>query len=78
MTFVLQAVESEANTLLAFRVAQSFDNSTNKHEEAFMRIATPVVKYHICKRAPALAYEAVECHGGNGLLLTQHTPSLLR
>jgi putative acyl-CoA dehydrogenase len=27
---------------------------------------TPVVKYWVCKIAPALVYEAMECMGGNG------------
>ena len=27
---------------------------------------TPVTKYWVCKRGPALAYEAMECLGGNG------------
>ena len=27
---------------------------------------TPVVKYWVCKIAPALLYEAMECLGGNG------------
>ena len=27
---------------------------------------TPVVKYWVCKIAPAVLYEAMECLGGNG------------
>ena len=31
-----------------------------------MRLLTPVVKYWVCKSAPAFLYEAMECLGGNG------------
>jgi putative acyl-CoA dehydrogenase len=34
--------------------------------DAFKRLATAVAKYHVCKRAPGHAYEALECLGGNG------------
>ena len=37
-----------------------------KHEAAFVRLATAVSKYWVCKRAPTVAYEAMEVHGGNG------------
>jgi putative acyl-CoA dehydrogenase len=35
-------------------------------ETARARLLTPVIKYWICKSAPALIYEAMECLGGNG------------
>lgn len=61
------ALETEAATALAFRVARSFDRAgSDEAEAAFRRIMTPVAKYWICKRAPNLAYEAMECLGGNG------------
>ncbi|MEH3052880.1 MAG: acyl-CoA dehydrogenase family protein [Patulibacter minatonensis] len=56
------ALESEAATALAMRVAQSFDAD----EPAFRRFATAVAKYHVCKRAPGHVGEALECFGGNG------------
>eukprot|EP01135_Chromosphaera_perkinsii_P003500 Nk52_evm26s245 gene=Nk52_evmTU26s245 len=59
------ALETEAAAILAFRVAQTFD-STNEREKKLGRIATAVAKYFICKKAPTLVYEAMECHGGNG------------
>ncbi|MEZ5922002.1 MAG: acyl-CoA dehydrogenase family protein [Parvularculaceae bacterium] len=63
------AIESEAATALAFRVAKSFDNAPeNESEAAFMRLATPIAKYWISKRQPAVAYEALECHGGAGFI----------
>jgi putative acyl-CoA dehydrogenase len=69
MTNVLAdlALEVEAATALSFRVARSFDWAhENEGEAAYRRIMTPVAKYWICKRAPGLAYEAMECLGGNG------------
>ncbi|MEQ8861246.1 MAG: isovaleryl-CoA dehydrogenase [Pseudomonadales bacterium] len=60
-------IETEAATALGFRVARSFDRAhDNADEAAFRRIMTPVAKYWVCKRAPNLAYEAMECLGGNG------------
>jgi putative acyl-CoA dehydrogenase len=35
-------------------------------EAARVRLLTPAVKYWVCKTAPALTYEAMECLGGNG------------
>lgn len=61
-----KVVESEAATLLAFRVAETFGNSVSEHDKRLGRLLTPVSKYWVCKRAPNLAYEAMECHGGNG------------
>ncbi len=61
------AVETEAATALSFRVARSFDRAhEDEAEAAFRRTATPVAKYWVCKRAPNLAYEAMERLGGNG------------
>ena len=63
------AVESEAATLLAFRVAATFSPGAGADEQLLGRVATPVAKYHLCKRAPGVAYEAMECFGGNGAAL---------
>jgi len=61
------ALEAEAATALAFRVARAFDNAPQSEAEAaYRRVMTPVAKYWICKRAPGFAYEAMECLGGNG------------
>jgi putative acyl-CoA dehydrogenase len=60
------AIESEAATALAFRIARSFDESANEGEAAFARIATPIGKYWINKRVVNLACEAMEAHGGGG------------
>ena len=61
------ALESEAATALIMRVAGAFDRSADDPREAALaRLLTPIAKYWICKRAPALAVEALECLGGNG------------
>jgi putative acyl-CoA dehydrogenase len=49
------------------RLCRSFDVAAgNAAEAARARVLTPVVKYWICKSAPGLIYEAMECLGGNG------------
>lgn len=61
------ALDVAAATALALRLARSFDEAAdNEHEAAFARAMTPVVKYWVCKIAPGLVYEAMECMGGNG------------
>lgn len=60
------ALEAEANTALAMRVAYCFD--CGKEREVFRRIAVAIGKYFVCKRAPSLVYEALECMGGNGFV----------
>jgi putative acyl-CoA dehydrogenase len=61
------ALDVAAATALSFRLARSFDEAaSDRGEAAFARAMTPVVKYWVCKIAPALLYEAMECLGGNG------------
>ena len=61
------ALDVEAATLLAFRLARSFDQAAEDADAAaWRRLMTPVTKYWVCKIAPALGYEAMECLGGNG------------
>ncbi len=61
------ALDVEAATALAFRLARSFDEAAeNSAQAAWRRLMTPVTKYWVCKIAPALGYEAMECLGGNG------------
>ena len=62
------ALDAEAATALAFRLARSFDRTSDPHAAAWRRLMTPVTKYWICKLAPAFAYEAMECLGGNGYI----------
>jgi putative acyl-CoA dehydrogenase len=61
------ALESEAATALAFRVARAVDASPRSaRERALARIVTAVGKYWVCKRCPSFIGEALECLGGNG------------
>jgi putative acyl-CoA dehydrogenase len=60
------ALESEAATATALRLARAHDEDADDAEKAFRRLATAVSKYWICKRGPHHAYEALECLGGNG------------
>ena len=59
------ALESEAATVSALRIARAFD-SDDPGEAAFRRLALAVMKYWVCKRGAPLAAEALECLGGNG------------
>jgi putative acyl-CoA dehydrogenase len=69
------AIESEAATATALRVARSYDEPA---EGAFRRFATAVCKYWISKRAAAHAAEALECLGGNGFVEDSGMPLLYR
>ena len=60
------ALDVEAATALSFRLARSCDGASDAHAAAWRRLMTPVTKYWVCKMGPALAYEAMECLGGNG------------
>lgn len=60
------ALESEAATALALRLARAFDHHDSAHERLMARLLTPVAKFWICKRGSHFAQEAMECLGGNG------------
>jgi putative acyl-CoA dehydrogenase len=60
------ALESEAATVLAIRLARAFDRAGDAHEAAMARLLTPIAKFWICKRGSHFAQEAMECLGGNG------------
>ena len=62
------ALESEAATALALRLARAFDRSLagDEQESLLARVLTPAAKYWICKRGPVLGGEAMEVWGGNG------------
>ncbi len=68
------AIESEAATATAMRVARAYD----EQDAPFRRFATAVMKYWVCKRAPQHALEALECLGGNGYVEESGLPRLLR
>jgi putative acyl-CoA dehydrogenase len=61
------ALDSEAATVLAFRLARGFDEAPANEEAAlFSRLATPVAKYWLNKRVTGHIAECMECHGGAG------------
>jgi putative acyl-CoA dehydrogenase len=74
------AIESEAATVAAMRLARAYDEAQAGDEEAaaFKRLATAVVKYWSCKRAPVHAAEAIEVFGGNGYVEDSGMPRLYR
>jgi len=71
------ALESEAATVLAMRLATAYDSS-DPQEAKFRRIATAVGKYWVCKRQPAMVAEALEVLGGNGYAEESGMPRLYR
>ena len=60
------ALDVEAATALSFRLARAFDRAEDPRASAWRRLMTPVTKYWVCKMAPPLVAEAMECLGGNG------------
>ena len=88
------AIESEAATIGAMRLARAYDESLERmpagssaspagpsgSEEAtqFKRISNAVLKYWLCKRAVPHAGEALECFGGNGFVEESGMPRLYR
>jgi putative acyl-CoA dehydrogenase len=74
------AVESEAATTLAMRLAGATDNAFagDEQEAAFRRLGLAVSKYWVCKRTSAHAAEALECLGGNGYVEESGMPRLYR
>ncbi|MFE6194665.1 acyl-CoA dehydrogenase family protein [Streptomyces sp. NPDC057838] len=71
------AIESEAATTLALRLAAACDDG-GEQERALLRIAVPAAKYWVTKRCPAVAVEAAECLGGNGYVEESGMPRLVR
>ncbi|HET8559579.1 MAG TPA: acyl-CoA dehydrogenase family protein [Marmoricola sp.] len=72
------AVESEAATALAIRLAAAVDGRDDAHEAALRRIALPLAKFWVCKRTPMMVAEALECLGGNGYVEESGMPLLFR
>ncbi|MGQ0840783.1 acyl-CoA dehydrogenase family protein [Actinokineospora sp.] len=67
------ALESEAATVLAMRLASEVDSSG-----PLLRVALPAAKFFICKRAPMVVAEALECLGGNGYVEESGMPRIYR
>ncbi|MEV0687012.1 acyl-CoA dehydrogenase family protein [Nocardia sp. NPDC050378] len=74
------AVEAEAATLAGLWLAELTDNAVAGDERAstLRRISLAVTKYHVCKRGPIHAAEALECLGGNGYVEESRMPRLYR
>jgi putative acyl-CoA dehydrogenase len=79
MTNVLAdlVLETEAAVALSFRLARAYDQS-DASAQLFRRVVTPAAKFWICKRAPALAFEAMEVLGGNGYVEECVLPRIYR
>jgi putative acyl-CoA dehydrogenase len=64
------ALESEAATAFALRLARCFDAQMSRQDDPaevlLGRLLTPAGKYWLCKRGPAFGAEAMEVMGGNG------------
>ena len=74
------AVEAEAATIVAMRMAGAADAATRGDERETMlrRIGLAASKYWVCKRATPHAAEAMECLGGNGYAEDSGMPRLYR
>src|SRR5829696_4218348 len=68
------AVESEAATALAIRLAAAVDAG----ERDYLRLAGAVAKFWVCKRTPGVVAEAMEALGGNGYVEESGLPRLYR
>ncbi|MER5791602.1 acyl-CoA dehydrogenase family protein [Streptomyces sp. NPDC001980] len=71
------AIESEAATTLALRLAAAYDDGSES-ERALLRLALPAAKYWVTKRCAPLVVEAAECLGGNGYVEESGLPRLVR
>ncbi len=74
------AVEAEAATIVAMRMAGATDRAVrgDERESLFRRIGLAASKYWVCKRATGHAAEAMECLGGNGYVEESGMPRLYR
>jgi putative acyl-CoA dehydrogenase len=74
------ALDSEAATALALRLAGAIDRAArgDETERAFRRVALAVGKYWLCKRLATHTAEALECLGGNGYVEESGMPRLYR
>jgi putative acyl-CoA dehydrogenase len=79
------ALESEAATALALRLARAVDATEQgasgqavEHEALMRRVLTPIAKFWVCKRGSHFAQEAMECLGGNGYVEEQGHGAMAR
>jgi putative acyl-CoA dehydrogenase len=72
-------LEAEAAMLLALRLSATYEEQERGDpHRTLRRIATAVAKYWVCKRAPGMVAEALECHGGNGYVEESPLPRIYR
>ena len=71
-------LEADAATALALRLARAFEADAPPSDQAFARLATPAIKYWVCKRAPTVLAEAMEVLGGNGYVEDSELPRFYR
>ncbi len=73
------ALESEAATTLMMRLTRGYNDAAQSDEAAaFIRIATAISKYWVCKRGPHFSAEALECLGGAGYVEEGIMPRIYR
>jgi putative acyl-CoA dehydrogenase len=73
------ALDVEGAVAFAMRLSRALDRAAgDPREAAYARLLTPVAKYWICKLAPAFAFEAMECLGGNGYVEESIMPRVYR
>ena len=73
------ALEVEATTAMAFRVARAYDEASASPGEAILaRVAVAVSKYWVNKRCPGMIVESMECLGGAGYVEESDLPRLYR
>jgi len=72
------ALEVEGAVALVMRLSRALDHAADDAgEAAYARLITPAAKYRVCKSAPALVFEAMECLGGNGYVEESILPAAL-
>lgn len=72
------ALESEAATALAMRLARAFDQQNDEAETVVRRLLTPAAKFWVCKRGCEFMEEAMEVLGGNGYCEEYNLPRMYR
>ncbi|HYG45221.1 MAG TPA: isovaleryl-CoA dehydrogenase [Bordetella sp.] len=72
------ALESEAATAWALRLARAVDERGRADARALVRVGTPAAKLWICKRAIGAIAECIEVWGGNGYIEDGPLPRLYR
>jgi len=72
------ALESEAATVWAMRLARAVDERGDAGARALVRVGTPAAKLWVCKRAIAAIGECMEVWGGNGYVEDGPLPRLYR